>query len=79
MIKTDPISSLATAEVRVHNTNLNLTPNNHMLNGTDPICVIGFLSSFVNESEILNMSEIQHSSPFQPSMPSQQKRTSSQT
>lgn len=79
MITNDMPSSKATAEVRVHINNLNLTLKIHSLDGTDPLRVFDLLVRLVNKADILNMSEVQAFISYQHSWPNQQKRNSIQT
>lgn len=57
MSTADTRSSRATAEVRDHLKNLNLTIGKSIFNGTGPKNIFHFLSRFVNYADIFNVSE----------------------
>lgn len=59
MINYDTRSSKATAEVTMHIESLNQTMKNHTFDGTDPIRIFDYLTSFVNEVCMLKRSEAQ--------------------
>lgn len=64
-IKTDTRSSKVITDVRVQIKNLNLKMSNHSFDGTDPIPVLDFLDSIVNDADMLNMLEAQAFIAFQ--------------